>query len=29
MLMLDMMLGGGVMDAVNEGQKLLKPKAQH
>jgi hypothetical protein len=24
MLMLDMMLGGGVMDAVNEGQKLLK-----
>ena len=23
MLMLDMMLGGGVMDAVNEGQKLL------
>jgi hypothetical protein len=25
MLMLDMMLGGGVMDAVNEGQKLLKP----
>jgi len=29
MLMLDMMLGGGVMDAVNEGQKLLKPKAQN
>ena len=29
MLMLDMMLGGGVMDAVNEGQRLLerKPKA--
>jgi hypothetical protein len=26
MLMLDMMLGGGVMDAVNEGQKLLEPK---
>jgi hypothetical protein len=24
MLMLDMMLGGGVMDAVNEGQKLLE-----
>jgi hypothetical protein len=24
MLMLDMMLGGGVMDAVNEGQKLLQ-----
>ena len=23
MLMLDMMLGGGVMDAVNEGQKLI------
>jgi hypothetical protein len=29
MLMLDMMLGGGVMDAVNEGQKLLTPKAQN
>jgi hypothetical protein len=29
MLMLDMMLGGGVMDAVNEGQKLLKPKAKN
>jgi hypothetical protein len=28
MLMLDMMLGGGVMDAVNEGQKLLQPKGQ-
>jgi hypothetical protein len=28
MLMLDMMLGGGVMDAVNEGQKLLKRKAK-
>jgi hypothetical protein len=26
MLMLDMMLGGGVMDAVNEGQKLLERK---
>jgi hypothetical protein len=26
MLMLDMMLGGGVMDAVNEGQKLLDPR---
>jgi len=26
MLMLDMKLGGGVMDAVNEGQKLLEPK---
>ena len=26
MLMLDMKLGGGVMDAVNEGQKLLVPK---
>jgi len=24
MLMLDMMLGGGVMDAVNEGQKLVR-----
>jgi hypothetical protein len=29
MLMLDMMLGGGVMDAVNEGQKLLEPKTGH
>jgi hypothetical protein len=28
MLMLDMMLGGGVMDAVNEGQKLLERKAK-
>lgn len=28
MLMLDMMLGGGVMDAVNEGQKLLERKVQ-
>jgi len=27
MLMLDMKLGGGIMDAVNEGQKLLEPKA--
>lgn len=27
MLMLDMKLGGGVMDAVNEGQKLLEPKS--
>jgi hypothetical protein len=26
MLMLDMMLGGGVMDAVNEGRKLLERK---
>lgn len=26
MLMLDMKLGGGVMDAVNEGQKLLEPR---
>lgn len=26
MLMLDMKLGGGVMEAVNEGQKLLEPK---
>jgi hypothetical protein len=26
MLMLDMRLGGGVMDAVNEGQKLLEPR---
>jgi hypothetical protein len=25
MLMLDMMLGGGVMDAVNEGQKMVRP----
>ena len=29
MLMLDMMLGGGVMDAVNEGQKMLERKAQN
>jgi hypothetical protein len=29
MLMLGMMLGGGVMDAVNEGQKLLQRKAQN
>ena len=27
MLMLDMNLGGGVMDAVNEGQKLLRPRS--
>lgn len=26
MLMLDMKLGGGVMDAVNEGQNLVKPR---
>ncbi|MGE5567241.1 MAG: hypothetical protein ACM3YN_13935 [Parcubacteria group bacterium] len=26
MLMLDMKLGGGVMDAVNEGQKLIRPR---
>lgn len=26
MLMLDMKLGGGVMDTVNEGQKLIKPR---
>jgi hypothetical protein len=26
MLMLDMKLGGGVMDAVNEGQKLVTRK---
>jgi hypothetical protein len=26
MLMLDLKLGGGVMDAVNEGQKLVRPK---
>lgn len=26
MLMLDMNLGGGVMDAVNEGQKLVRPR---
>ena len=26
MLMLDMMLGGGVMDAVNERQKLVEPR---
>lgn len=25
MLMMDMRLGGGVMDAVNEGQKLVRP----
>jgi hypothetical protein len=28
MLMFDMMLGGGVMDAVNEGQKLLERKGK-
>jgi hypothetical protein len=28
MLMLDMMLGGGVMDAVNEGQKLLERRVE-
>ena len=27
MLMLDLKLGGGVMDAVNEGQKLVRPRA--
>jgi hypothetical protein len=27
MLMLDMRLGGGVMDAVNEGQKLVRPRS--
>ena len=27
MLMLDMNLGGGVMDLVNEGQKLIRPRA--
>lgn len=27
MLMMDMRLGGGVVDAVNEGQKLIRPKA--
>jgi hypothetical protein len=27
MLMLDIKLGGGVMDTVNEGQKLIRPKA--
>jgi hypothetical protein len=26
MLMLDMKLGGGVMDAVNEGQRLIRPR---
>ena len=25
MLMMDMRLGGGIMDAVNEGQKLVRP----
>ncbi len=25
MLMMDMKLGGGVMDSVNEGQKLVRP----
>jgi hypothetical protein len=25
MLMLDLKLGGGFMDAVNDGQKLLRP----
>lgn len=29
MLMLDMKLGGGVMDAVNEGQKLIRPRADY
>jgi hypothetical protein len=28
MLMLDMNLGGGLMDAVNEGQKLVRPLPQ-
>jgi hypothetical protein len=28
MLMLDMILGGGVMDTVNEGQKLVRPRAR-
>lgn len=27
MLMLDVSLGGGFMDAVNEGQKLIRPRA--
>ncbi|GLS00427.1 hypothetical protein GCM10007859_04330 [Brevundimonas denitrificans] len=27
MLILDIRLGGGVMDAVNEGQKLIRPRA--
>ncbi|HEX8238272.1 MAG TPA: hypothetical protein VF574_00855 [Allosphingosinicella sp.] len=27
MLMLDLKLGGGVMDAVNEGQKLIRPRS--
>ncbi len=27
MLMLDMNLGGGVMELVNEGQKLIRPRA--
>jgi hypothetical protein len=26
MVMLDMKVGGGVMDAVNEGQKLVRPR---
>lgn len=26
MLMLDMRLGGGVMDAVNEGRRLIRPR---
>jgi hypothetical protein len=26
MLLLDMKLGGGVMDAVNEGRKLVRPR---
>jgi len=25
-VMLDMKVGGGVMDAVNEGQKLVRPR---
>lgn len=28
MLMLDMKLGGGVMDAVNEGRKLVRPRSE-
>jgi hypothetical protein len=28
MLMLDLKLGGGIMDAVNEGQKLIRPDSE-
>ena len=28
MLMMDLKLGGGVMDAVNEGQRLIRPRRE-